>query len=1050
MKSNVSPYVLLSTCCVAALLASPASAQVTVETTSTDPLVTSTSGDITITGDGSLEVEGDDPLTLDSDNTITVDEDGVVLADDADGRNGVVIASGTDGTFTNNGVIGVIEDFVPDDADNNSTPDGPLAQAQSRTGILVNSVDGSIENTGTVYVEGLNSSVITFADGWAGEFDNSGSLQVIGDGSVAVSTGDIATDFSLGGTVASTGEGSQVLLVDGDIDGALVIDGSLTKSRSYTNDDGSTYILSRSQLRDDVAAVEVTGSVSGGILIDARPYELDADVDDEDGDGVADDEEPTGAISSFGESPALLIGSADDIVIGSTATRDGVYSLGVDGSITASGFYSTFDATAVIIGGQGGSVTLNDGIAVGGSISAVTPDSNAMALLINDDVTVPNLFVSGSITATITSQGEGSAVAVRDLSGTLNLIENTGAIQVFGASEDETVALDLSNNTSGVTINQFLNDFDAASFATELEDEDYDPDNPTIYTSIVGDILTGTGNDSLTVSSGVVSGDTYLGAGDDTVSLSGNSAYFGTIFSEGGDFSLSLSDTATFAGILDAASTAAVLNLNDDTVFSGVTENAELLAVTVNGGLLQAPDGEMVSFGTLDVAADGSIGVVINTEDGTNSSFNVGTATFESGAKVNVLIDNVVGADGTYLVLEADNLTGQDGLELSTDILPLIYSAALSSTDDTVSVAIARKTAEELGLSTIQSAAYESIIQTVSEDEFLEASILQAEDVETLGSQFNQLLPEYDGGVLDFIARSSRLATRRLADGNGHFAEWPVGVWIEPFLLRGSKDGGDTDGYSMSGFGVSGGWERRLGDHYVGLSGSWTSGSVDASEYRSIDISKYEIGAHARLRFDNLYLFARAGYFHTSMDLESSFTGTIGDTEFTYSSVGDWNGSGYLGAIGGSYDLAVSNQLTLRPKIVAEHYSLSEDGYVTEADSDAIALTVDSRSSDLTTVTPSLVASYQLGKGPKRENPFTVEFEAGYRSVAGGDTGSITVAFDDSDAFTLSPSEFENGWTAEARVKGGGWDHGWQLGFGAEQAGGDIDLSVRALLNIAF
>ena len=109
-----------------------------------------------------------------------------------------------------------------------------------------------------------------------------------------------------------------------------------------------------------------------------------------------------------------------------------------------------------------------------------------------------------------------------------------------------------------------------------------------------------------------------------------------------------------------------------------------------------------------------------------------------------------------------------------------------------------------------------------------------------------------------------------------------------------------------------------------------------------------------------------------------------------------------------------------------------------------------SRSSNAATVTPSLVASYRLQNEVPSEQPMTVEFEAGYRAIAAGSPGSVTANFEDGDPFTLTPGGLEGGWTAEARLLSGAWDHSWQIAAGAEQTGGEIGLSTRIQLNVAF
>lgn len=1044
--------VLLCSAAIAAIHNSPAFADTTVSDDSEEALATSSAGDVTIGEDVVLEVDGSDPLTLDSDNAITIEEGAYVIADDADGRNGILIESGTDGTLLNDGIITVLEDFVPEDEDANSRPDDAIAQATDRTGILVNATEGTIVNDedGYIAVEGLNSAGIRFADGWSGSFDNIGSIYVVGDNSVGIATGDIDTDFLVGGTVKVVGEGAQALVVDGDVDGSLTIDGTLTKAYSYTNDDGDTFTLSRSQLRTSAAAVEITGSVTDGILVDAPPLDLDDENDDEDGDGIDDDDETTGYINSYGESPAFLIGGEDDISIGGGTTRDGTYSLGIDGTIYASGYYSGFDAVAVEIGGQGGTVDLTDGISIGGTVKATTQDSSAIGLLINEGANVPELYVSGSLSAVLSSTGEGSVVALQDLSGTLSLVENTGSITVTGAAEDETIALDLSGNTSGVTILQYLNDVDAESYAEELEDEDYDPADPTIYARITGDILTGSGDDLIDASTGIIKGDSYLGAGDDTIHLSGNSEYDGDIFAQSGLFTMTMANTSQFSGMLDVAGETASLTLADEAIFSGSTANSGLLSAYVEGGLLQAAEDGTITLDNLSVSSDGSIGIVVDADDGTNSTFAVNTASFEEGAGVDVEINDVLGAEGSYVVLTADEMSGQDGVTLVADDVPLIYDVQLSNDLNSITVEIAHKTAEDLGLNKAQTASYDAILSTAANDSYLEASILQAEDIEGLQTQFNEFLPDYAGGVFDFVTRSSRLATRRLSDDIGNYDEWQAGIWLEAIGFKAKNDDGETAAYDSSGWGISGGWERKLGEHYLGISGSYTMGGVDTGDYQAVDIGKYELAAHWRMHSENLAAFARLGFISASMDMATSFTGTVDDTDFTYDSSGDWSGHGYTGMIGGSYGFDVAESLTLRPKIVADYYRFKEKGYTTTSDSDALVLEVAGRTSDVTTVNTSLVASYQLQHRAARYQPMTFELEGGYRSVIAGKLGSVTASFEDGDSFTLSPASLKGGWNTEARLRAGGWDHVWLLAGGVEQVSGDFGFTARGTLNIAF
>ncbi|WEK46546.1 MAG: autotransporter outer membrane beta-barrel domain-containing protein [Candidatus Andeanibacterium colombiense] len=1045
-----------------ATMATAALADTTISADRTIPVSTSTAGNVTITDDTVLKVTGSTPITIDSSNTVTIDdEDGVVQADDADGRAGILVHDGTDFGIVNDGSILVTEDFVPEDSDSNSIPDDAIAEASGRYGIHVLSgspTTGSIDNEGTITVEGLNSYGIAIDSQFTGDLVNGdeAAITVTGDYSKAISVQQAFDgDITLEGTITAVGKGTQVLDVAGDVSGTITIQGSLTKAVSFVNDDGTTMTLSRAALREVDPAVTIAGNVDGGILIANRPYDLDSSSTDEDNDGVADADEAAGAILSYGESPALVIGGATDTTIGAATGRDGDFSLVVDGSVQASGYYSGFEATAVVIGGQGGDVTLTKGIGVSGTIQATTNDYIATALLINAGSTVENLYVSGMIRANVSSTGEANVTAVKDLSGTLKTIDNTGYIYANGAAEDTTVALDLSHNTSGVTITQYLNDIDAAAKADEEEDADYDPDNPTIYAQITGDILLGTGNDVFDISTGSVNGDTYFNNGNDSLSLSDDAVYVGDVHSGAGDFTMSMSGTSKFTGTLDVAGEAAQLTIADSAKFSGGIANGANLSVAVTGGIMEAADGETLSFDTLNVGADGAIAVVLNGDDKTSSSFNVNTATFAEGSKVYVGVTSLADVDGTYTILTANSLTGEPTLDLSSEVaLPLLYTGTLDVEDDTITLDIHRRTAEELGLTRPQGQAFEATIAAAIQNSYLQSSLLEAEDIDTLATQLNGLLPDYSGGVFDFVTRSSRLAAAHLLDTGTTYNVSPVGAWLQPVYFTGSKDAGETAGFKNKGWGITGGFERGTGIGYFGLSLAYTQGSTDNGDLQSIDEHFLELAGSWRVKKGALTAFARVSGAKASMSSTRTFTGTVSDTDFTYSSTGDWSGWLLSGMAGASYDFKLGDRFSLRPKAVVDYFRLKENGY-DESGSDAIDLSVADRTSSSVAATTTMTLAYRLGSAERDETPFTLEMEGGYRSVLQSRLGATTAYFlegDDEDgtAFTLTPDALKGGWTSQVRLLAGGYDFTWQLAAGVEQTQGGLDKSVRAGMSIAF
>ncbi|MET0364498.1 MAG: autotransporter, partial [Sphingobium sp.] len=600
---------LLTTCLTPAALvlsAAPVVAQTTVSNARTTALATSSAGDVTVADGGSVTLSSGSAITVDSNNAATVASGGTLAPGSANGASGITAAAGTTSTISNAGTISVLEDFTAADADSNAIADGPIAQATGRYGIRVlpgATSSGTITNSGTITVEGLNSAGILVASPYTGSIVNTGTIAVKGDYSQGISTQSVSGNVQVDGTVTVVGEGAQGVVLNGDVGGTFSIQGSVAQSRYYTADDGTTQSLSRSDLNNGKAAVEVAGNVAGGILIAAPPYDLSTTSTDEDGDGVTDSSEGTGSITSYGNSPALLIGGANNISIGTGTGREGVFSLSVDGVVGAASYYSSTNAYGVVIGGQGGTVDMAGGIGVTGSITATTLDSSATALLINAGSNVPYLYNSGTISAEITQPGMGASYAVRDLSGTLTTIDNTGFIKVTGSSEDTINAIDLSANTTGVTISQYLNSIDAAAQVTEKAASGYDAANATIYTSITGNIVTGSGNDLLDIQSGGIYGNSYLNDGDDVVKLSGDARYVGDIHFGSGTASMAMADTSTFTGALDVADQVSTLTLSGSAKFSGTVTGGSQLAVDVASGTFGASSTTTVAFDSLTVGS---------------------------------------------------------------------------------------------------------------------------------------------------------------------------------------------------------------------------------------------------------------------------------------------------------------------------------------------------------------------------------------------------------------------------------------------------------------
>ncbi len=263
---------LLATAAPAALMVgvTPALADTTVSTATTTPLVTSTAGAVTVASGGTIKLDTGTAVTVDASQNVTVASGGTLDMGAGNGAAGVIVNSGTTSNVSNAGTIQVLETFTPPDTDNNGIPEGPIAQATGRYGIRVapgGTATGTISNTGTISVDGLNSAGIAVDSALTGSVTNTGTIRIRGDNSVGIRTGAVSGNVSAGGSIAVVGSGTQALVVNGDVGGLVKINGALSQLPSYTADSGATQNLPRSALSTGKAAVEINGNVAGGVIV---------------------------------------------------------------------------------------------------------------------------------------------------------------------------------------------------------------------------------------------------------------------------------------------------------------------------------------------------------------------------------------------------------------------------------------------------------------------------------------------------------------------------------------------------------------------------------------------------------------------------------------------------------------------------------------------------------------------------------------------------------------------------------------------------------------
>ncbi len=1044
-------YRLLLTSSATLVIATAASAQTVVDTKRTAAVRTSTikngsADNLSIVAAGSVMPTSGAAVTIDSNNSVV--NAGTIQITDANGATGILAQAGVSGAITNSGKIVVDESYTPTDTDKDGDLDGPFAQGSARTGIrTAGAFTGTIVNSGEIAVEGNDSAGIYLGGPLTGTFRHSGKTNVLGDRSVGVRIAAVSGNVTLGGTITASGRDAIGARVDGNIGGALVIEGLIgaTGYRS-TALPADASKLDVDDLLQGGSALAVTADVAGGITVSGAT------------DKAAD-------IVSYGAAPAFRIGATDrSVTIGTIAASAPPAGLAINGRITGSGVYSGVAATGLAIGGLGGAVTIAGGVSVGGVVQANANGAAATGIRFGAGATTPELRVGGTVaaagggaaatqsvavlvdtgaavptirnTGTIRAGAPGAAaVAILDRSGGVTLVENSGTIAAAGGDAARSVAIDLSANTSGVTLRQTAPTTGAA---------------PTI----TGAVRFGTGSDRLDLAAGSVSGDIAFGAGNNRLEMSGASTFAGTASFGGGADVIAIGGTARFAGTVDFAGGGAdTLAVSGKGMFAGRLVNASNVAVTVaSGGGTFAANGA-TTIGSLALGDQSILSVALDKANPTANLVQVtGATAIGTGSQLALRVAGGVDVAGRYVVLRSGTLVGAQNLTLSTAAVPFLYKGAIvTAAANEIAVDVIRKAKTELGLNAAATGAFDAVDTAIGSDAKLAAAIRGIYDGAAFRAAIDQMLPNYSGGLFESVTLASRAAASQLREPAGTYSEeggW--GFWLSPVGWDASKAQRSTTSYDVHGWGLSSGLERKTDAGNFGLSLAYLSGrDSEGLAVNRIKHSQYELAGFWRGHWGGFAAQVRGAAAFVSFDSVRQFDGVLGTEPVQRRANADWNGMLYSGSGAVSYEQAVG-QFSLRPVLAIDYYRLNEDAYRETGGGTAYDLTVRKRSSDELALTASLAAGINFGGANRFDQWSRIEVEGGRRERVAGAVGRTTASFGSGAAFTLDPEARDSGWTGKVRAITGTTEVRLSGEVGAEQRLGDVALSARAALQFAF
>ena len=830
--------VLVATVATAPLLAMALAvhAETIVNTARTTPIATSTAAsgaadDVKIDAAGSVKLTTAGALvTLDSNNKVT--NLGVLSSTGVNASIGVLVLGGRAGTVTNSAAISLVEDYTAVDSDSDGDLDGAFALGQNRYGVRLTgpgAFTGNIvqDSTGSITIEGNNSAGLSLESALIGNLTTAGSILVTGDNSYGLRVaGPVTGAVTSNGSIGVLGGQSVGLAVDGNVSGAIAIQSAVTATGyRYTSRPSTLTALTALDVDDKLQggpAVRIGGNVGGGLLLSGPNISTSVGAN-----GVtttttnSSSTTGTSSISTFGGAPALLIGSAtQSVTLGAVGAADNAYGLVARGAISAAGVYDGITATAVQIGvSAANATTMAGGLRNDGSIAANSYEAdatglrltagalvpaivnrgtiigssasyaasgltgNALGLLIESGASVTSLSNSGSIHAARTGQ-TGDAVAIRDLSGTLRTLTNTGSIQAALAAPaykldgttatttaaGKAIALDLRAATAGVTVNQTA-PTSWTSTSTYPAADTVTTGSSTATTNaptIVGQVLFGSGADTLNVSSGTVFGDIAFGAGADTLAIGGGAIVIGAL-----------------------------------------TDTDGQLAINLGQGALSLTNAQTINATSLNVGSTSKLVFTADPTAGTNTRIVVsGAANLASGAQLGLNLTTLVKAPTSFAVITAGSLTS--GV-LSQDLLgnaPYLYVAGSHTDAHNVYIDVRRRSAAEIGMSTSQASAYDAVFAALGGNSDLTNAFLSRNDRDGFLGYYNQLLPDQGEGLfsaLQSVGQQISAATAVRPDPGDRYG--PDSLWIQEINTLIRRDTADTMGSDTQAFGFVGGYE---------------------------------------------------------------------------------------------------------------------------------------------------------------------------------------------------------------------------------------------------
>lgn len=927
-------------------------------------------------------------------------------------------------------------------------------EGNNSAGIWLGSLlDGSLTLDGAISVLGDDSVALEIDEGVSGDVLISGNVSARGANTRGVSfDGDVEGNLTIESTISTTGfvstSTSNYVAPFNIVDDTPDLEDRI--DAEDLSDNGAALAIGGSL---------GNGLLINGLVDN---FISEEDEDDETKDTVDDfDENRTnGIVSTFGSAPALLISpdldgtATNSITLGTVvetvrdtqdddededlteilATFDYDYGFINRGGISADGFNVGFDATAVriegsangnftteIVGGMYNSgvidadafeadatgISLGDGAIVGtfvndGGVStnvATLVGHTATSLLIEDGAELSTLINGGSISSRVIGES-GNAYAIRDLSDGLTQITNTGTISASQTDDgvDAAVigvarAIDVSASVADVTYVQEL--------ATPIDDvngDDSIDSNDVVAPTLIGDIVFGSGNDTLISTAGDMTGDVYFGLGDGDMTLQSTDFEGDVIFTNGTN-SIDLVSSSFVGDVLFEGGTTS-FSLNDSLFEGSLVSDGGLDSLSAVNSDLYLSAGTSATLNTLSLTGESVLQVDLDPNAGNiPASLTVtGNASLGENVIIRPDLQSISSTDFTHTVIDAGTLSFGGTLD-DTQIagIPFLYQVELlvnEDTRDTLDLQFNLKSTEELGLDLNQAAAFDAVLDVFSNDSQLGAALADITEEAEFHQTYSLLLPQRTDAATRYLSSQGSAAFGAL--GNRlktieNSAERPRSVWAqEYFTVIDIEAETDVPGYNGSGLGFATGLDSRFGPLDVaGLYINYSSGDFEEKTGGSnpVTTSAFGVGLYAKESLGPLdFMIASqvsAVTFNSRREVE------LGD--FTYNQTGEWKGTSAMtsASVASRFE---AGQFYARPQISVDFFQLDQDGY-SETGDDRLAMEVGASETDRSSATAVLDVGTRWQVGGRNPAYIIPEVSLGYRSELSSTPYQATARF---------------------------------------------------------